>query len=239
MISNRRFISSFTSFWKELTPVGNRFVRDMNYRDERFCKPLVSEVDAKRRGEVSDIGFYLFKAALEEAVSLDAAGQAEEAVRKICSPSSPFRARLRSFGETRFRRPNKRECLEAVEIAKRLLVFFREYKPSKQIVLSPRFPGCGFLDGGEGDVLADKTLYEIKGGQRPLRLVDVRQILVYLALNESLRSHEIDRVGFVNPRIGIHFELEVDKFASCISGKYSAELLAELIEFVSNAGVSR
>lgn len=107
------------------------------------------------------------------------------------------------------------------------------------MTVSPHFPGCGFVDESEGDLLIGNTLYEIKSADRNFRLVDFRQVLVYLALNTSARTYDIRSVGLINPRTGDYFEIKVDEFARSISGKHSTELFSEVISFVSGGGVSR
>src|SRR6266404_7727905 len=86
------------------------------------------------------------------------------------------------------------------------------------MIVSPLFPGCGFVDESEGDLLVGNTLYEIKSADRNFRLVDFRQILVYLALNTSARTYDIHNVGLINPRTGVYFEIKVDEFARSLSG---------------------
>ena len=109
----------------------------------------------------------------------------------------------------------------------------------RKIITAPIFPGCGFVDRSFGDLLVGDTLYEVKSGDRNFRLMDVKQILVYLALNIISHSHDINYVGFVNPRVGIYYKLGISDFAYAISGKNMIQLLSDIIEFVSSGGVSR
>lgn len=112
-------------------------------------------------------------------------------------------------------------------------------EPDEFVQVFPRFPGCGFVDESQGDILVGNTLYEIKSAARTFRLVDFRQLLVYLALNISSQTYEISNIGLFNPRTGDYVEIAVQEFAQSISGKHATELFAEIVAFLSSGGISR
>lgn len=239
MISEKRLASSFTSFWRELLPTGNAFVRTLNLNKERFCKPLDSNFAAARRALINEIGFLLFKASASGEISIKDINRSKENLDEICGKAWGYVRRLRGYRTSDFAMPDEAERTEAIEIAQKLQLFFRQHEPDEPITPSPEFSGCGIVDNCAGDILAGKTLYEVKAGERTFRLVDIKQVLVYLALNQSISRYEIHNIGLLNPRMGVFFKIEAEEFAHRISGKSSVELLSDIIVFVSSGDVSR
>jgi|LGVD01.1.fsa_nt_gb hypothetical protein len=62
VISERKFSNSFSSFWNELLPTADSFVRRMNLSLERYCLPTESrfEVNRDRRSVINELSFRLF-----------------------------------------------------------------------------------------------------------------------------------------------------------------------------------
>jgi hypothetical protein len=50
-------------------------------------------------------------------------------------------------------------------LASRVGVFFK-LVPYRRVQAKPLFPGCGWVDDAEGDLLGDRTLIEVKAGDR-------------------------------------------------------------------------
>ncbi len=234
MISEKKFSSSFASFWQELLPSGEAVLRKINLEKSRFSPPLDSKVAADRRDLVNEIGFLLYKNSIINKLSPKEIFNSEKQFDTICNQAIKIVGRFRGS----IAAANGIEQNEAFKIANSLKEFFEQYKNAK-IVISPDFAGCGFLDNCVGDVLSEKTLYEVKAGERNFRLVDIRQVFTYLALNYSSSAYEIKKVGFVNPRMGIYYNLEVNDLAIQLSGKSAIQVVSEIIEFISSGGVSR
>ena len=118
-------------------------------------------------------------------------------------------------------------------IAVRLEDFFENEKAG-ELVIQPRFKGCGILDSCYGDLFMGSTLYEVKCVERNLRSIDIRQVLAYCALNYQSRQFDIDHVCIVNPRRGISFRFGVESLTQKASGKNSAELFHQIGDFLMN-----
>ena len=108
-----------------------------------------------------------------------------------------------------------------------------------EVIFEPEFSGCGFVDFSVGDILIGEELYEVKAGERQFRSTDVRQLLTYCALNFAAKRYSIKKAGCVNPRRGTYFSFDVNALAFEMSGKSSTELLAEIVYYMSNSGISR
>jgi len=74
--------------------------------------------------------------------------------------------------------------------------------------------------------------------KRNLAGKDIRQLLVYLALQAAAGNRRWPRAGFFNPRKAEYHEFDVDTFIAQISGGRSAsEVYSDLVDFVSSRGV--
>lgn len=239
MISERRLASSFTSFWQGLLPTGATLVRRMNLDKERFCPPLRSQVDPARRAFANEVGYLLFKASKESKLSIEEIHQRAEMLGEICAYAWDSVRRFHRVVTSGSAELTEAESDEVLKLACRLQSFFQDHETDNPIAFWPQFAGCGFVDDCEGDILTGKTLYEIKAGERTFRLVDIKQILVYLALNLAAPCYKIERVILLNPRMGVFYEFQIDDLAFRISGKPSVELLSDIIYFVSSGDLSR
>ena len=110
---------------------------------------------------------------------------------------------IRRISVLRQRRSTTKQVLmspieEAIELAKRLEDCFANL-PGEAVIIQPRFRGCGVLDSCYGDLLASQCLYEVKMVDRNLRGMDLRQVLVYCALNYRSQQYIINSVSILNP----------------------------------------
>jgi hypothetical protein len=211
----------------------------MNLDKQRYYVPLDSKVQAARRALVNEMGFQMFRLSLGNGSSLDQTRYTTEELTQIYLQAWKSLQMSHWFRGSDASQPDEIERGEIVDIARRLRHFFRKQHSGKALQLSLVFPGCGFVDDSEGDVLVEQTLYEIKAGDRSFRLADVRQVLVYLAMNQSANCYNINKVGFLNPRLGVCYSLDVEELVHRVAGKSSVELLSDIVYFVSSSGVSR
>ncbi|WPO43337.1 hypothetical protein [Tardiphaga sp. 42S5] len=135
--------------------------------------------------------------------------------------------------------PNPVEMDDVNEQLRRFRSFFRILGEGRPIETKPQFSGCGIIDSCEGDVYFDGQLFEIKAGDRNIRSVDLRQLLVYSALNFAEKKRKIERVGLFNPRIGTYFSSTIEELCIEISGRSAIEMLSELVRIFSSGDISR
>src|SRR5262249_341601 len=121
---------------------------------------------------------------------------------------------------------------EALVIADRLNLFLA-LRGCTDILPSPPFEGCGWLNNAEGDILAGNMLIEIKAGERPFRSIDLRQVLCYGALNFSSRKYEITEICLVNPRLGIYLQQDLETLCEHLAGASASEVLSEIVAYIS------
>lgn len=230
MITEKRFAASHHGFWHELLPMGEHYIRTVNLEAARFEEPLIARAPPAIRGIVNEVAFRLFSAAVSATTSvgqLDGSVVADALVR-----STDFIRNFRQHGRGPLPTPGAHAVQEAKELAKRTEAFFSQ-SASKPLIVQPRFRGCGWLSACDGDVFSSGVLYEIKSGARPFRTADVKQVLVYCALDFASKEHDVQRVCFVNPREGTYFSESLNDLCILVSGRSSTEVLSELVEYIS------
>ena len=189
-------------------------------------------VEGQRPGEeqrqidliVKNGSLQLFRASVQDKLPLASKRLPMKAVREICRNDQLDRI----------------ECAQAVEIGRWLTMYFRRFKPNQRLIVHPKFPGCGFLAAAEGDILSDETLFVVSVGQKPIfKIEELRLLIVHAALNNWSGAFTVKKVGLLNPRVGVYFDLAIERLIPFVSGKHSTELFSELIDFVTSAGVSQ
>ena len=87
-------------------------------------------------------------------------------------------------------------------------------------------------------IYSEGTLFEVKAGDRSFRATDVRQLLVYCALNHAAGAFRIRNVGLVNPRVGTRALVGLDECALQMAGASAPDLLAAIVHELSRVDVS-
>jgi len=234
MISETFFARSFTSFWQGMLPYGDALVRRLNTQYVvPYTPPAASIIHPRRRALVNAIAFERFRHQAHKGKEVSEVEEfaMDEFVRvRIQSLNSPE--------EVPVSEPTPAERSEARLLGQRLSTFFFEQEKGAKLTVSPVFPGSGILDSCRGDVVAGGTIYHVKTGDRAFRITDLRQTLVYCALNSESRQHSLSRVCLVNPQRGRFAKLSLEGVCREACGRSSAELFGTMIEFLSSRGAS-
>jgi hypothetical protein len=239
MISEKQFAEQFSGFWNQclplLTPqvIAQMNVGGMPMPNSRgfVAKPLAATEDSANNDLVADTGFGIFTAAIQEGKSVYSIRNTALLARITKSAFERIK-RLRS-SEGKAKMKHLRGPDDSMELAVRLEDFFED-EGSEDIVIQPRFKGCGILDSCYGDLFRGSVLYEVKCVERNLRSIDIRQVLTYCALNYQSQQFKIEEVCILNPRRGISFRFDVEGLAQNVSGKNSAELFHQIGDFLMN-----
>ena len=102
----------------------------------------------------------------------------------------------------------------------------------------PTIQGSGFLSKCRADISAGRALYEVKTVDRNLAGKDIRQLIVYLALQNATGNSRWDKAGFFNPRKSIYHEFSVAEIIQQMAGGRSApDVFQELIDFIARRDV--
>jgi hypothetical protein len=238
MISEVALSRDFPSFWREVTPFMDSFVRKLNRGlYERDWQPMNSAINSARRAFVNEVAFSVLCAGLErfktnspQPSELEAVEVAEREVRsaRAFSRDNDYEGAL-----------SEEEVRDAQEQVRRIARCVSRFGDLKLAVCRPKFPGCGIVDNCEGDIILATALFEIKAGDRPFRSVDLRQVLTYATLNHTSQAYQIDQIGIINPRVGISFVCGLDDLCFQSSGRRAPQLLDAIAYGIASGEVSR
>jgi hypothetical protein len=246
LISAERFARERASYWNQLLPRLEPFVRLLNLSVGRFSPPMLETVRPERRAFVAELGFELFRTSLDDRLERD------PALIELAAKSVRIRvAGLASVPIETVEQPTPFERSEAAEIALQLRRFVRQRVASTYTV-DPVIPGCGIVDSATADLLIrrarfsfdvdppetyEQLLYEVKTVTRPFRAVDIRQLITYAAMMAAADQAPVT-VGIVNPRLGTFIECPLDRLAEDIAGVPANSLLQQIIFDISSAEIS-
>lgn len=226
MISERSLASGYSTFWRELLPLADHAIKHINLAlTQRYLPEMRASVaSGALRGVINELSFRLVFA---KAIGADDAAAVAELELKVCE----YVGRLSGVPkEVLLSAMTAEHRREAKELSERLDDWL---PPVSAIKFAPLFTGCGFVDSCEGDLLLGKTLVEVKAPDRAFRMVDVRQLLTYAALDRASRQYNIQGVAMLNPRRGLVASLSLDDLAQLLSGMPSTMLLDDMVRFFS------
>jgi hypothetical protein len=248
LISAEQFAKSRSSYWGELLPRLDRFIRAVNIEGARFSPPINSVVEAERHAFVAELAFELLRLEIEgdRRPTPSRSEEATETVRRRLATVAGIE--IDSVGE-----PGRAELEEVDRLRRALRKFLADRNPNR-IAVSPTIAGCGVIDACAADLLlwrkptpfdilladierASLRLLEVKIVERGFRAADFRQLITYAALM-SAEGDAPDAVGLVNPRRGTFFECTVAELAMDTAGLSADELLQQIVFDISTSEVS-
>ena len=231
MISEREFSKSHSTFWQELIPFVERFVRLINYGlVERYHDEVKPESVPDRRALISLVAQYSFDRLFDGKKEFFQ-DVSDSALKKIIRDASFL---VRQYGAAGGRTLNADELHEIDELCKSIATYFLEIGLTTEIIRAPEFLGCGILDTCIGDYIYDSTLVEMKSVERNFRGVDIRQVLIYLSLANLHKNYRIKDICLMNPRRGVYVHMSVKKFVEELSGQPPEQIFWEVSEYVSS-----
>lgn len=232
MISERQFSSRYSSLWKNVCPMSERFVRRLNLETVRYAEPFDPQCGKNLNGLVNELAVVLCHENIDdkpesEAEYINALDRCLEYIELVVSRPVDLcdddRAHVRR---------------DAFHLKHRLATFYRTVLRSNQIQTSPTFEGCGILRSCAGDSIVKDTLIEIKAGERDFRSIDLRQLFVYMALNFASERYTIRNICLVNPRVGKYWIKPVKDVFPKIAGASESEVLSDLVECFTERDLS-
>ena len=88
-------------------------------------------------------------------------------------------------------------------------------------------------------MLVGRTLYELKAGARPFHLEDLRQLIVYAALEKAGGKGAITKFGLLNPRMGLAITFDPDEVLLMTAGRPAADVYTDLVRSSDELPVDR
>ena len=243
MISERQLANGFSGFWQELLPLLTpRFVRLFNQcyveqlvdSDGRELNAIPVSVANDHPATVAEAAFFMAKLAADSAIPVaEAIGNpafCKEAASLAIGVVDEFEgATLNSEFKL-----SEEELEEAIQLAKHYDFLYPHFGEAPDLRFSPSVPGAGFLPACRGDLAISETLLEIKTVNRNFSGADLRQLMIYLALDASSGVRSWSSAGFFNPRRGIVATFTVDTLLFKLSGgRTPTDVFDELVGFAS------
>lgn len=237
MISETYFASKYTSFWKDLLPGKNKYIRYVVTNGmEKVEMPLESTDVPSSRGLINYIAFKLAVKGLTEEISyslLENLKWNSELFQSVFDEAKLF---IENFEGTQNLTYDLRteEIPLIKEIAKRIYCrYVVQIKHGCKFFPEPFFQGCGIINSANGDLIFDNVLVEIKAGKRNFLFNDIKQILVYATLHSLNNAYgTLTLFELYNPREGISFR---DSFANlCDELAYASphEIYSEIKKYI-------
>ncbi|WP_313951401.1 hypothetical protein [Accumulibacter sp.] len=244
MISEKEIAKQFNGLWNDtlplLTPqlVGlfNAVHSDdlTEFPGGKF-KRIAIGANVEKHDLVAELSFQVAKLSVERGIPIHGIGLGTEDFKDAYRNSTAF---LRKYAsEDSGFLLNAEEISEALTIASQYEGFF-SHVSAKTIEFSPRISGAGYLGSCCADLSVDDTLYEIKTVSRNIAGKDIRQLILYLALQYSTGKRRWLYAGFFNPRKCTHYRFSVDHLMYRTSGgRSTSEVFADIVDFLSNRGI--
>ncbi|MBK8001804.1 MAG: hypothetical protein IPK15_24655 [Verrucomicrobia bacterium] len=189
MISERIFARSFEAFWQELLPLLTpRFVATSLTESGRLLGSLSIPDRVDRVDVIAEFAFRLARLAHQENVSFEAIGEQASLISKAESQALELIHRYEGGQPAEIVLLSPEEKNEGLRLCHRYPSLFGSFSEESHIEFCPRIPGAGFLDACEGDISIGDCLVEVKTTTRKPSGQNLRQLIVYAALDANVGS---------------------------------------------------
>lgn len=220
MISEKGFARGYSSFWAEYFPWLNSYCQSV----KKFCLDYVTDpipgIDRVEHRSINNtVAFFHFKN-MYQGQSADLKQSKDQAIDYISHfPRNAKDSYL--FSE---------DDKQVIQIQTANLQ--RMY--TGQLLINPPFSGCGILDNCYGDLLQGETLVEVKAGDRGLLPADIKQLIVYSALDwlKTSSKYGFSDVEIYNPRLGYLWRSSLDELLVSISDMPKEDLFEQIGKYL-------
>lgn len=235
MTSETRFSTGFTSVWREVTPLSDGYWSVENMLTQRMMLPMQNKAPKELRGLVNELAFIAFCELVQNRRKTNRDEILAAVVQSI--PTSVAYINRVSAAEPITAQDVSDVCVrEALQIVLRLLSFF---PTGSELKVRPKFAGCGLITACEGDLVSSRCLYEIKAGDRPFRISDLRQLLTYATLAYASNCLNFERIGLFNPRTGKAWGRSLDEVCLAVSGQLANDVFPKIVDHLTPVTASR
>ncbi len=244
MISEKDVATQFNGLWDDVLPLLTpSFVRLFNaansddlteHAQSKFSKISIGP-NVEKHDLVAEFSFHIAKISVERNISVGAFDVNSDHFMNAYRAAISFLSKYASDNDRISLNPD--EVSEALSLATQYDYFYSHIKPT-MIEFSPRIAGAGYLGACNADLSLDDTLYEIKTVSRNIAGKDIKQLILYLALQYSTGTRRWPHAGFFNPRKALHYKFSVDHLIYRTSGgRSTTEVFADIVDFLSARGV--
>lgn len=243
MISERQLANGFSAFWHELAPLLTPdFVRLFNVQygvrlSDELGYPMVDlpiGKDVVDPAIVAETAFELAKFVFGQKIDLGTVLSTKDygiaAFERASAHVGQFKKGRVSDGHQDL----ESALVESTRLLQRYLQFFATFNHKTTVTFSPAFSGAGFLSACFGDIAFENAIIEVKTITRHITGTDLRQLIIYLALDWAESGIARTHAAFFNPRRAMVYQFEVLPLLMKISGGHPpTTVFRSLIEYVS------
>lgn len=237
-MNEREVAKGFSAIWAEFFPMlSPNFIIAFN---AAYVQPIlgpngiIPPVPYSARTQHADVlaefGFRLAAAAHAAGISVKIAAAEDVLVREARGEALKRIHDLRSNVSLIAVEPDDVEREEAVRLATVYEHFIKLWPADDEVCFLPRLLGYGVLNSCHADLSIGRTLYEVKTVGRKFQSRDLRQLLVYLALQTATGESRWNYGGLLNPRMGVHCKFSIDWLVTRLSGGRPPKLV--LMDFI-------
>jgi hypothetical protein len=244
MISEKSIASVFKGFWSQslplLTPSFVRVFNEANQNDLTEyplseIKPVPIGAQVQKHDLVAEFAFQLAKLAHEKSLWIGELKLDQNNIDTAYLSTVSFLKKYTTDDGSIVL--NEKEIEESLILAEQY-DYFIDKQNSSDIEFSPQVAGAGFLGLCKADLSIDETLYEVKTVSRNIAGKDIKQLLIYLALQHSTGNQRWKYAGFYNPRKAQYYRFSIDHLIYMTSGgKSTSEVFSDIIDFLCSRGV--
>lgn len=230
MIGEHEISAGFHSFWGELLPLLTPacvtiFNRSYGQYLDGY-RPVdreleITTADLTEPDMLAEAAFEMFRLAYEQGI------RTREVIESPGLFGKAWRMAQESIALHRVVSSDALPVRESVDY-RYLLALGRRYEalselfPGAALEFFPTLKGCGVLGSRQADLAVARTLIEVKTVDRNFSSKDIKQVIVYLALDYLSGDHRWESVMFFNPRKSFQATFNPTKFLSYISAGRSA-----------------
>lgn len=242
MISERWAARSFGTLWQEtfpmLTPYYMRLfnashVLDMSSDDasiDGVVGPVLKQYDSP--DFVAELAVQFANFACTAGITVEALKKDDQKVRQSWLQAERVVGKYEGVIDRSGFAFSEVALDESVDIAKNIVAFAMAL-PGR-INFCPDVPGAGAIGRCQADLSIGDHLVEIKSVSRRFAAKDLKQVLVYLALDATAGSRRWRQACIVNPRLATWCRFDVEELVRFISGgEPSAVAFSNLINGMS------
>jgi hypothetical protein len=226
-MNERDVAKGFSALWFEFFPMlSPTFIIAFN---EAYVRPIlgregiVPRVAPQAAGIhhsdlLAEFGFRFAAAAHQAGIPVMVAA-GEESIRNAANLAAG-----RRIGELRMHPPadalhlTGSEQEEGIRLAAVYEEFLTLWPTSELVTYSPHLLGSGVLNSCFADLAVGRTLFEVKTVTRHFQSRDLRQLLIYFALQAMTEDKRWEYGGLLNPRLGVFCTFSIDWLVMRLSG---------------------
>ena len=239
MISERTLARGFESVWKSLFPMLTpTFMRTFN---EDFLKSIASsctnnfstlQFKTESPEVVSEFGIQLAKNLVQSEISFEDIRVDRAAMTQAWNQAQSLVSRYEGMPEIEFETQLSENYIDqGIYLAKNLIACTESI--DGMIEFYPCIPGANAISRCEADLSIGETLVEIKTVSRKFRSRDLKQLLVYLAL-DWIRGAKWKKGCLLNPKEANWADFEVDTLVRLLSGRSASDTFRDFIDAIGS-----